>query len=181
MKALSLWQPHAAAIALELKPYETRSWPTSYRGPLAIHAARREWNDIDDWHVEASSRLMTRCSDLILRQCPKIELEHARRARNYLHERVLVFGSILCVVDVVDCIPTRQLRGKIPPAEEFFGDFSDDRFAFKLENVRLLDRPVEWRGMQGFFEVDLGAKIEPISIEAKVVDSLQLDLFGGAL
>jgi len=42
VKALSLWQPHAHAIALGLKPYETRDWPTKYRGPLAVHAAKRE-------------------------------------------------------------------------------------------------------------------------------------------
>lgn len=41
MKALSLHQPWASAIALGLKHLETRSWATSYRGPLAIHAARR--------------------------------------------------------------------------------------------------------------------------------------------
>jgi hypothetical protein len=38
MKALSLWQPHATLVAIGAKPYETRSWETSYRGPLAIYA-----------------------------------------------------------------------------------------------------------------------------------------------
>jgi len=41
MKALSLWQPWASAIALGSKRIETRGWATSYRGPLAIHAAKR--------------------------------------------------------------------------------------------------------------------------------------------
>ena len=36
MKALSLYQPWATAIALGSKRIETRGWPTSYRGPLAI-------------------------------------------------------------------------------------------------------------------------------------------------
>jgi activating signal cointegrator 1 len=39
MKALSLWQPWASLVALGVKTIETRSWSTSYRGPLAIHAA----------------------------------------------------------------------------------------------------------------------------------------------
>jgi hypothetical protein len=198
MKALSLWQPHAAAIALELKPYETRDWPTSYRGPLAIHAAKREWNDIDDWHAEASARLMARCSDLIEHLCPKIELEHGRRARNYLHERVLVFGAVVCVADLVDCVPTRELRGNIPPAHEFWGDFRDGetgkgRYAFKLENVRTLPQPIAWRGMQGFFEVELAGVIDSRLTAAAAVPGAaalpdvrpdlfgQLDLFGGAL
>ena len=39
MKSLSLWQPWASLVALGIKTVETRSWATSYRGPLAIHAA----------------------------------------------------------------------------------------------------------------------------------------------
>jgi hypothetical protein len=41
MKALTLWQPYASAIALGKKRIETRSWRTSYRGEIAIHAAAR--------------------------------------------------------------------------------------------------------------------------------------------
>jgi hypothetical protein len=41
MRAISLWQPWASAIALRLKSNETRGWATTYRGPLAIHAALR--------------------------------------------------------------------------------------------------------------------------------------------
>ena len=42
IKAISLWQPWAEAMRLGLKRNETRSWPTSYRGWLAIHAAKRK-------------------------------------------------------------------------------------------------------------------------------------------
>lgn len=41
MKALTLWQPWASLIALGVKTIETRGWSTNYRGPLAIHAAKR--------------------------------------------------------------------------------------------------------------------------------------------
>lgn len=41
MKAISLWQPWASAMALGSKRIETRHWATSYRGTLAIHAAKR--------------------------------------------------------------------------------------------------------------------------------------------
>jgi hypothetical protein len=40
MKALTLTQPWATLVAIGAKTIETRSWPTSYRGPLAIHAAK---------------------------------------------------------------------------------------------------------------------------------------------
>lgn len=39
MKALTVHQPYASLIAIGAKRIETRSWSTSYRGPLAIHAA----------------------------------------------------------------------------------------------------------------------------------------------
>ncbi|MEK3688583.1 ASCH domain-containing protein [Paenibacillus sp. FSL R10-2736] len=38
MKCLTIRQPWATLIALGEKQIETRSWPTSYRGDLAIHA-----------------------------------------------------------------------------------------------------------------------------------------------
>src|SRR6476620_4962366 len=40
MKALTLTQPWATLIASGAKRVETRSWGTSYRGPVAIHAAK---------------------------------------------------------------------------------------------------------------------------------------------
>lgn len=39
MKALTIWQPWASLLACGGKRFETRSWATSYRGPIAIHAA----------------------------------------------------------------------------------------------------------------------------------------------
>ncbi len=40
MKALTLWQPWATLVAMEVKKIETRCWTTKYRGELAIHAAK---------------------------------------------------------------------------------------------------------------------------------------------
>ncbi len=49
MKALTICQPYAELIARGEKPIENRTWPTSYRGPLAIHAGKsRDWLDDDD-------------------------------------------------------------------------------------------------------------------------------------
>lgn len=54
MKAISLWQPWAwLCVATDEhgraeKENETRSWPTSYRGPLLIHAAKK----CDDENME---------------------------------------------------------------------------------------------------------------------------------
>jgi hypothetical protein len=49
MKALTICQPYAELIARGEKPIENRTWPTSYRGPLAIHAGKsRAWLEDGD-------------------------------------------------------------------------------------------------------------------------------------
>lgn len=49
MKALTICQPYADLIANGEKWIENRTWPTSYRGPLAIHAGKsRDWLMDDD-------------------------------------------------------------------------------------------------------------------------------------
>lgn len=136
VRALSLWQPHAQAIALGLKPWETRDWPTRYRGPLAIHAAKRPFSETEGWFHEARVKLQNA-------GCPR-----------------LAYGAIVCVAELVDWVPTRELRGVIPSEAEFWGDFSDGemgagRFAFRLTNVLPLPHPVMVRGQQGFFDVPL--------------------------
>jgi hypothetical protein len=142
MRCLSLWQPHAQAIGLRLKPFETRGWKTDYRGPLAIHAAVKRFRERDysfDYVKEVALRFRTKNFPL-----------HA-----------LDYGKVICVCDLVDCFPTGILRGHIGQAYEFWGDFRDkgddgkERYAFQLENIRLIvryKRPAI-TGRQGFFQV----------------------------
>ena len=40
MRLLTVHQPWADLIVGGLKRYENRSWPTAYRGPVAIHAGK---------------------------------------------------------------------------------------------------------------------------------------------
>ncbi|MFE4712623.1 MULTISPECIES: ASCH domain-containing protein [unclassified Paenibacillus] len=41
MKAITIIQPWATLIAIGEKRFETRSWATKKRGPLAIHAGKK--------------------------------------------------------------------------------------------------------------------------------------------
>jgi hypothetical protein len=159
MKALSLWQPHVLAIALGLKPWETRDWPTSYRGPLALHAARHKWTDAEPWDIEAVRRLRRKLY-------PAMAEAISDQASYSLVNAQLCYGAVICIADVADCVRTSRLRGRIPDEHEFWGDFSDGergrgRFAFKLENVRMLDPPLSWRGQLGFFDVELPGAAAP--------------------
>lgn len=41
MKAITIIQPWATLIAIGAKRFETRSWATTHRGPIAIHAGKK--------------------------------------------------------------------------------------------------------------------------------------------
>ncbi len=113
MKALSLWQPHALAIELGLKPWKTRDWPTRYRGPLAIHAAKRLWKNQSVWDVLA----LVQFRKMLFPSVGDVE----RSAAMALLNRHLIYGAVLCVVDLVDCVRTSELRGKIPARGRILG------------------------------------------------------------
>lgn len=49
MKAVTICQPYPRLIVILEKPVENRTWYTSYRGPLLIHAGKsRQWLDDGD-------------------------------------------------------------------------------------------------------------------------------------
>ncbi|WP_423606160.1 ASCH domain-containing protein [Sphingomonas sp. MS122] len=129
MRALSLWQPWASAIALGLKAIETRHWSTGVRGLIAIHAAKRWTPDEREDAAMFAERFDER-----LRNPP--------------------LGFIIATAEIVACKRTEDLIGKISATEEAFGNYGPKRFGFILDDVRPLAVAVPWRGAQGFFEVD---------------------------
>lgn len=151
MKAISLWQPWASAMfpPVSLKRIETRSWPTSHRGMLAIHAAKKQSkelerffdaNNIDRVHGGTSPFGMITGSFYDL-----------------------PFGAIIGFGNLVECFQINELnlnqmpqyRTLLNSNEQAWGNYDLGRFAWVFENLTRLDRPVPWRGAQGFFEVDI--------------------------
>lgn len=129
MKAISLWQPWASAISLGHKRIETRGWPTRHRGPIAIHAAKR-WTPEER---EIASMFEERHGMTGLADPPR--------------------GCIVAVATLVSVRPTEHLIEEISETEEMLGNYGPGRYGWMLEDVRRLDDPVPWRGMQGLFEV----------------------------
>lgn len=128
MKALSLWQPWATLMALGLKKIETRSWGTKYRGPLAIHAARR---------IEFFVHLRIQAA-----------LEEAG-----LHSADLPRGGIIGTVDIVDCKEiTIANRPDYP--EWAFGDYTPGRFMWITENAKPFKKIIPIAGFQRIFNVN---------------------------
>lgn len=125
MKAVTIWQPYAQAIVLGLKKFETRSWATKYRGRIAIHA---------------SKKALTKQSKILVQKyginnCP--------------------LGKVLLVADLTDCIlMTEEFIKKQKQSELDFGDWQIGRYAWKLENIRLLDEPIVISGKQGLWNFD---------------------------
>jgi len=129
IKAISLWQPWATLVAIRAKQFETRSWPTNYRGPLAIHAAQR-------WTRE---------------QRELCETEPFKSALT----GYLPFGRIVAVCNLVDCCTTDSIAAfGISPNELAFGDWTHGRFAWELTLVRQI-QPIPCTGRQGFFTVEI--------------------------
>lgn len=135
LKCLSLWQPWASFVMYGYKMNETRSWPTNYRGDLAIQAAknRSALADADNILEEAGYDWADRTTE---------------GGTNWM------LGSILCVVELVDCVPTEKIRGGLSRRERAMGDYSDGRFAWLFKNTRRLKEVVPIRAYQGIFNLD---------------------------
>lgn len=143
MKAISLHQPWATAVAIGLKEFETRGRPTKIRGRIAIHAAAKrstaQFDLFERWLKEDS------------REFPSIYAAFEEALE--LDFDCLPFGAIIGTVRLVACVPTSFSRLVIYPRERLFGDFSSNRWVWKLEDPVRLARAIPFKGRQGWFEV----------------------------
>lgn len=156
MKALTIWQPWASLIACGAKKYETRGWPTKYRGPIAIHAAMKdpcklplidkpelekytlqeieagrcpEWCDMPTGAIIATADLV---------DVWHIVYDHGTNVDKAKHIHIShapYFGDYF--------VPTEQ--------EMALGDWTPGRYAWELQNVRILPEPIPAKGKQGLW------------------------------
>lgn len=129
VKAVTLWDPWGTLIALEEKLYETRSWATNYRGPLAIHVAQR-WK-VDQLHY--------------LRHEP---FRSVLERHGFLEKGDFPLGCVVAVVDLTAVYRTEDMRASLGDQEFTFGNYGNGRFAWKFSNVRRLPEPVPAEGKQ---------------------------------
>jgi hypothetical protein len=155
MKALTLTQPWASLVAIGAKSIETRSWSTSYRGPLAIHAAKG-WSADDR---EFCYRL-----DVF----PLLYNGGIRPTSEHGLSDMLPRGVIVAIANLhrVGRINERSnypepgseiyVAGRDLPIEGdelAFGNYDDGRYGWVLTNVRRLAEPVLCRGHLGLWDV----------------------------
>lgn len=140
MKVLTLHAPYPVLMTLGLKKHETRSWGTTYRGPLAIHTSMKHDAEI---------------REDIRRFCALFP-DHAHAIASCNR-----FGMITHVVDLVSVVPTSRA---LPDPDDYrCGDFGPNRFAWRTENLRVLRLSgASWRGLQKLKDLKMPTLMEVI-------------------
>jgi hypothetical protein len=65
--------------------------------------------------------------------------------------KTLPLGAVVALADLRDCARAETIAGRLQPADLAAGNFAKGRFAWRLENVRRLDKPIPLVGRQGLF------------------------------
>lgn len=154
MKAITLWQPYASLIAFGAKPHETRSWGTSYRGPIAIHAGLKPAHELDG----ITSKAICKAFDW---PYEPYKTDIAPLIRKFPHGAVIAIATLTECWQVIKHTATavilRQSNGigedKIPIDTPYlmFGDYSIGRYIWELADIRVLPIPIPAKGKQGLW------------------------------
>jgi len=138
MKVLSMIQPWASLFVLGESKFETRSWKTNYRGPLAIHTSKK---------IDKNA-----CSH------PNIQklLESCGQAPNNLPT-----GMIIGVCTLIDCLRVIEnseteaylADGRLVSGNDFFlGDYTVGNYAWEVSAMKQLNVCIPAKGQLGLWE-----------------------------
>ena len=131
MKVISVIEPWASLIKEDIKNIETRSWKTNYRGKIYIHASLKKVSTKDE-----------RINSLV----------------NLLNNKEFKYGYIIAEANLVDCIYmdenflTKIKENKI---EYLTGEYKIGRYAWILENIKVLDNPIKAKGNLGIWNYNI--------------------------
>lgn len=127
MKALSFYQPFAWAIANGHVDIDDRSWSTSYRGPLAIHASKK-------FHMGYYLYL----KDVLGLDIPE--------------PSDLGYGGVVAIVNLVDCLEPGAPTTVPPHRRAHGGGLCYGLVLTDVQKVELIPA----KGRQRLFELDVG-------------------------
>lgn len=132
MKAISLLQPWASLVVMGVKTIETRSWGTKYRGAILIHASQGKAGSI---------------------------FAEERPFKKYIPEfKKLPFGAIIGQATITDVIRIENLDmpdeiiNRLTMEEKAFGDYSEGRYAWILNDHIEFKNPISARGTLSIWE-----------------------------
>lgn len=127
MKVISIIEPWASLIKEGRKKIETRSWKTNYRGKIYIHAS--------------------------LKKVPKNN-ERINNLLSLLKDKNFKYGSIIAEAEIIDCIYMDEMfleKIKNNPQEYICGEYSIGRYAWILDNIKILPEPIPAKGSLGIW------------------------------
>ena len=148
MKAITLTQPWATLVAIGAKKIETRSWPTKYRGPIAIHAAKA----FPGWAKQT-------CEEYLFQRALGLPDRSEGDLQKWMDAmrdgiKALPLGQVIATARIVNCIETHLIERFVQPfteQERAFGDYTPGRYGFLLEDVRQIE-PAPAKGALGLWE-----------------------------
>lgn len=136
MKVISICQPFAGLLVLGLKEYETRSWATKHRGPLAIHSSAK----IPTYGHDTIKMLYDSFPSRFYEGSPATK-------------KIYKSGYIIGEVELVDVVRTEAVEFGIDNfLEQYVGDFTEGRFAWKCANPIIYENPVSIKGKLQLWE-----------------------------
>lgn len=138
MKVITIRQPWATLIALGEKRFETRSWRTKYREKIAIHAGK---------NIDKAA-----CQQEPIRS---VLAKHGYNSEN------LPTGVILATCKLSDCLKVTENLAMaafldnhemVTDNEYYFGDFSEGRYAWELQDIQALKNSIPAKGQLSLWE-----------------------------
>jgi activating signal cointegrator 1 len=140
MKVLSMIQPWASLFVLREAKYETRTWRTKYRGPLAIHTSKKIDKAV----------------------CNHVAIQKLLGKHGYTQEN-LPTGKIIAVCKLVNCLQVIEKNPTWAVLEDgqtvsgnnyFLGDFTVGSFAWEVQDMEMLEEFIPAKGHLGIWEYD---------------------------
>lgn len=136
MKAITLQQPWAGLLVLGVKGCDTRSWNTSYRGRIAVHASAKITQEGKD------------LLDLFCKEWPVVFYEGSKA-----WELCTTIGHVLGTVTIEQTYSTNQ-RKPSNEVELMLGDYSPNRFWFWCIRPEIYQTPIPASGKMMIWEWD---------------------------
>jgi hypothetical protein len=138
MKVLSMIQPWASLFVLREAKFETRSWRTNYRGPLAIHTSKKIDKAV----------------------CDHVAIQALLGKHGYTKDN-LPTGMIIAVCQLEKCLRVIENNktwavledGQIVSGNDYFlGDFEVGGFAWQVKEMQMLEKLIPAKGKLGLWE-----------------------------
>ena len=130
MKVISIIEPWASLIKDNIKFIETRSWKTTYRGEIYIHASLKKVSKNDK-----------RIDELIA----------------LLKNKNFKYGHIIAKATLIDCIymDNEFIKKIINNKTEYIcGEYREGRYAWILKDITPLNTPIPVKGKLGIWNYE---------------------------